>query len=83
LPLRVGDLPRVVAELCRREVERVELVVDAAVQGDRELALQALALDPTVDDLEIARRVLDDYLETHRETLPQFHGRWQVEPSGA
>jgi alpha-galactosidase len=78
LPLRVGDLPPVVAELCRREAERVELVVDAAVQGDRQLALQALTLDPTVDDLRLAREILDDYLETHRENLPQFHGRWSA-----
>jgi len=77
LPLRVGALPPVVAELCRREAERVELVVDAAVQGDRGLALQALALDPTVDDLDVARAVLDDYLHTFRDTLPQFHGRWR------
>ncbi len=78
LPLRVGPLPPVVAELCRREAERVELVVDAAARGSRDLALQALALDPTVDDLDIARDVLDDYLETHRDTLPQFHGRWSL-----
>jgi alpha-galactosidase len=78
LPLRMGDLPPVVSELCRREAERVELVVDAAVQGSRELALQALALDPIVDDLDIARAVLDDYLETHKETLPQFHGHWRL-----
>lgn len=78
LPLRMGALPPVVAELCRREAERVELVVDAAVTGDRALALQALALDPTVDDLDVARAVLDDYLQTHRENLPQFHGRWKL-----
>ena len=77
LPLRMGALPPVVAELCRREAERVELVVDAAVQGSRQLALQALALDPTVDDLDMARAILDDYLETHRENLPQFYGGWR------
>ena len=78
LPLRVGALPPMVAELCRREAERVEVVVDAAAQGDRDLALQALALDPTVDDLDVARAVLDDYLRTFRDTLPQFHGRWRL-----
>jgi alpha-galactosidase/6-phospho-beta-glucosidase family protein len=74
----MGALPPVISELCRREAERVELVVDAAVLGSRELALQALALDPTVDDLDIARAVLDDYLELHRDNLPQFHGRWHL-----
>jgi alpha-galactosidase len=78
LPLRVGGLPRVVAEFCRREAERVELVVDAAALGSREHALQALALDPTVDDLDVAKAVLDDYLDTQREHLPQFHGQWSL-----
>jgi len=72
----VGALPPVVAELCRREAERVELVVDAAVTGSREVALQALAIDPTVDDLDVARAVLDEILTTHKVNLPQFHGRW-------
>ena len=76
LPVRVGALPPTVAELCRREAERVELVVEAAVTGDRFVALQALALDPTVDDLDVARSVLDDILETHKANLPQFHDRW-------
>lgn len=79
LPLRVGALPPFVAELCRREAEHVEYVVDAAVRGDRELALQALALDSTVDDLDAARAILSDYLEIQGEQLPQFHGRWRVE----
>jgi alpha-galactosidase len=44
LPLRVGPLPAMVGELCRREASLVEMVIDAAVLGDRRLALQALAL---------------------------------------
>jgi alpha-galactosidase len=76
LPLRVGALPPMVTELCRREAARVEFVVDSAVLGSRELALQALALDPMVDDLDMAGALLDEYLEIHRETLPQFHGKW-------
>jgi alpha-galactosidase/6-phospho-beta-glucosidase family protein len=79
LPVHVGALPPVVAELCRREAERVELAVEAAVTGSRQVALQALAIDPTVDDLDMARAVLDDILETHRAYLPQFHGRWHWE----
>ncbi len=77
-PLRIGPLPPLVAALCRREAELVEFVVEAAAQGSRELALQALALDPVVDDLDLAGRILDDMLATQREQLPQFHGRWSL-----
>jgi alpha-galactosidase len=68
----VGALPEPVAELCRREIAVVRLCVDAAVHGDRQAALQCLLLDPVITDLDVARQVLDDYLETYREHLPQF-----------
>jgi len=48
------------------------LCVDAAVNGDRRAALQCLLLDPVVTDIEVAQRILDDYLTTYREYLPQF-----------
>jgi alpha-galactosidase len=75
----VGDLPPMVAELCRREAALVELVVQAGVEGNREAALQALLLDPHVDDIELARDVLDTYLEAFAEWLPQFHDEWHWE----
>jgi alpha-galactosidase len=68
----VGPLPEAIAELCRREITVVQLCVDAAVLGDREAALQCLLLDPVIRDLDVAQRILDDYLETYREYLPQF-----------
>ena len=68
----VGPLPEAVAELCRREIAVVRLCVDAAVHGDRQAALQCLLLDPVITDMDVARLVLDDYLETYRGHLPQF-----------
>ena len=58
--------------MCRRELALGELTVDAALQGDRELALQALLLDPMVTDIDRARAILDDLLEEFAEYLPQF-----------
>ncbi|RLC81009.1 MAG: hypothetical protein DRI81_03445 [Chloroflexi bacterium] len=68
----VGPLPEPIAEMCRRELAVVRLCVDAAVHGDRQAALQCLLLDPVITDLDVAQQVLDDYLETYREYLPQF-----------
>jgi alpha-galactosidase len=65
-------LPEGIAELCRRELGLSSLVVDAAVYGDRELALQALLLDPMINDIDRARAILDDFLRTFAEYLPQF-----------
>ncbi len=68
----VGPLPEGIAELCRREITVARLCVDAAVHGDRQAALQCLLLDPVITDLDVAQQILDDYLKTYREHLPQF-----------
>jgi len=71
-PVHVGALPEVVAELCRRELMTAQLGVDAAVEGSYEKALQCLLLDPVIHDLDSAKLILDDYLKTYKEHLPQF-----------
>jgi alpha-galactosidase len=71
-PVHVGALPEPVAELCRRETTVAQLCVDAAVEGDRQKALQCLLLDPVISDIEVAKQILDDYLTAYKEYLPQF-----------
>lgn len=71
--LNVGPLPEVVAELCRREAMVASLAVDAAASGNRQTALQALALDPCLNDLDTAQAILDAYLAEYAEYLPTFH----------
>jgi alpha-galactosidase len=68
----VGSLAGGIAELCRREISVAQLSVDAAVTGDRQLALQCLLLDPVIADLDVGKQILEDYLVTYREYLPQF-----------
>ena len=71
-PVHVGALPEAIAELCRRELVVAQLGIDAAVEGDRQKALQCLLLDPVITDIETAKLVLDDYLTTYKQHLPQF-----------
>ncbi|MBN2117761.1 MAG: hypothetical protein JW730_14390 [Anaerolineales bacterium] len=73
-PVHIGPLPEPIAELCRREVTVGQLCVDAAVEGSRAKALQCLLLDPVITDINTAQKILDDYLTSYREYLPQF---WQ------
>ncbi|TVQ38852.1 MAG: hypothetical protein EA384_08055 [Spirochaetaceae bacterium] len=70
--LSMPPLPEPIAELCRRELAYSSVVVDACYHGDRDLALQALLLDPTVNDIDTARTVLDRLLGEFAEYLPQF-----------
>ncbi len=71
-PVHVGTLPEAVAELLRREISVGQLCVDAAVEGSREKALQALLLDPMISDIGTARQVLEAYLTAYKQHLPQF-----------
>jgi alpha-galactosidase len=71
-PVYVGPLPQAVAELCRRELSVAQIGIDAAVNGDRQKALLCLLLDPVITDIETAKAVLDDYLVSYKNHLPQF-----------
>jgi alpha-galactosidase/6-phospho-beta-glucosidase family protein len=73
-PIHVGALPEPIAELLRREITVGQLCVDATIEGSREKAMQCLLLDPMITDIDVARKILDDYLTTYKEYLPQF---WQ------
>ena len=66
-------LPEPIAELCRRELALSELYVQAAVEGDRQKALQAMLMDPMIRDIDVARNILDDLLQEFAEYLPQFN----------
>ena len=55
-----------------------ELIARAALEGDRQLALQAMANDPLVGDLSKARAILDELLAAHAAYLPQFRTRVAV-----
>lgn len=68
----VGSLPEPIAELCRRQMVVAGLAVQAAATGDTRAALHALLLDPMITDMEQAKGILADYLEVHRDLLPQF-----------
>ena len=70
--LTIGDLPTPIAGLCNAQVHVAELAVDAAVTGDRAIALQALLADPVINDVDVAENILDDYLSVHADWLPQF-----------
>ncbi len=71
-PVHMGALPEPIAELLRREISVAQLCVDASVEGSREKALQCLLLDPIITDIDTAKKILDDYLTSYKEYLPQF-----------
>jgi alpha-galactosidase len=71
-PLCFGDLPPGLAAILLRIIGTQELTVQAALQADRKLTLQALVAGETVRTEAEAERMMDVILDTHREYLPQF-----------
>ena len=72
VPLRVGALPPAIAAVLTARAQQQELTLQAALRGDRGIALQALALDPLVPGPDVARRILDDAVGAHGPTLAAF-----------
>jgi alpha-galactosidase len=70
--LPCGALPGPVAAMVQNEVEIQKLAVDAAMAGSRELALQALLIDPVVSGVQQAEDLLEDLLASHAAYLPRF-----------
>jgi len=66
-PLPHGELPPEIAGLVRAVKAYEELTIEAAVTGDRDTALAALAAHPLVPDVGTAEALLADLLEAHRE----------------
>jgi alpha-galactosidase/6-phospho-beta-glucosidase family protein len=70
--IHAGEAPMALKGLLEKRIAWQELVVDAAVAGDRNLALQALLTDEMSIRPELAEQMLDELLAASRELLPQF-----------
>ncbi|YCA42744.1 6-phospho-beta-glucosidase LicH [Bacillus sp. JZ8] len=71
-PIAVGDLPVHVRGLVS-SIKSFEITAaEAAVSGDYKKALLAMTINPLVPSDTIAKKILDEMLEAHRENLPQF-----------
>jgi alpha-galactosidase len=73
-PHTVGALPSGVLSTLQQHATNQEMIAVAALEGDRKLALQAMVNDPLVPSLQIARSMLDELIEAHKDYLPQFRG---------
>ena len=71
-PLQADTLPMALMAKLNAKIEAIEITVDAAVKGSRELMVEALLADGTVNGPDQARALAADLIEGHREFLPQF-----------
>ena len=65
-PVSLGPLPDPVAKLLMMPVNVQDLAVEAAVRASKEIALQALLIDPVVNSAVAAEKLLDELWEINR-----------------
>ena len=65
-PISLGPLPDPIAKLLNSQVSVQQLAVEAAVHASKEIALQALLIDPVVNSASAAVKVLDELWEVNR-----------------
>ena len=71
-PLAIGELPYQINGTIQTVKTFERMVAQAAVTGDRDLAVAALTLNPLCDSDAVANAVFDEMLEAHKAYLPQF-----------
>jgi alpha-galactosidase len=65
-PVSLGPLPDPIAKLLIPQVHVQQLAVEAAVRASKEIALQALLIDPVVNSASAAVKLLDELWELNR-----------------
>jgi alpha-galactosidase len=77
-PVPVGALPDVLTWALMRHIPVQEMIVEAGLTGDRDLAELALSCDPLVPSPDVAAKIAADVFDEQRDLLPQFDGRWTM-----
>lgn len=71
-PLPVAPLPEPEGELIRTIQDAENMNVTATLNGSREQAVAAMAMNPLVGNSALAERVVEELLAAHRPYLPTF-----------
>ncbi|MFC4598335.1 6-phospho-beta-glucosidase [Cohnella hongkongensis] len=72
IPLPVAKVPEQAKGLIHAVKSYERLTIQAAITGDREVALQAMAAHPLVPSVQVAKTLLNEMLEKNKPYLPQF-----------
>lgn len=65
--LQIGCLPPGVLPMTQFWIAQQELMVDAALLGDKALALAAMANEPAVPSMDVAEKLLDELLDAQKK----------------
>lgn len=80
-PIAVGELPVAVRGLVQQIKSFERVAIEAAVTGSYDTALLAMTINPLVPSDRVAKLILDEMLEAHKEFLPQFFENKELQGS--
>lgn len=72
LPLPVTKVPEQAKGLIHAVKTYERLTIEAAITGNRDIALQAMVANPLVPSVGVAKKLLDEMLEKNKPYLPRF-----------
>lgn len=72
-PINIANYPKEVVGLITQVKMYEMLAVEAAISGDKNIALKAVMAHPLVGQYEIAKPLLEEMFEAHKQYLPQFN----------
>lgn len=69
LPMRISQIPLPILRLLMPQAGVQQMAVEAAVHGDKEMALQALLIDPVVNSMDAAVKILEELWEVNKQYI--------------
>lgn len=77
-PITMGKVPIAINGLMQQIKSFEQMVIEAAVTGDYNTALVAMTINPLIASDRMAKILLDEMLEAHKEYLPQFKKHFEM-----
>jgi alpha-galactosidase len=71
-PFALGDLPKAVVPTLAHKIASLDLIIEAAMEGSRQKAVQALINDPHCTDMAAAERMVNELIDAELDYLPRF-----------
>ena len=71
-PVKIGELPKAVTPVLYSHIIEQKLIAEAALKGDKKIALQALLQEPSINSTQQAKDILEEIIKTHASYVPRF-----------
>lgn len=71
-PIQLRNFPDHIAAMVAKQLAIIEVTVDAALQGNRNLFIEAIMLGGYIQDKTQVERMVDELIQAQKPYLPQF-----------